>query len=260
MDPVVAASQGLSQRFAANGIDFTEPVRALVIATREQRPERDPSNLHAVTTRLERLIAAAHVSHLVAERADRIVALLQRAEGELDSWTTTLSGPDVDVVIGIGRRVRAIGDCAVSLSDADLAVEQLRRHGNGPGVLRFEDFDLTGWLVTGRQADDVLAKAEQSLASIRARPPLYETLCCYLDVDLDVARAAQALHLHPNSLRYRLCKIEEAIGAPLRRPATIANLYLAMLIEKQNSGTPSHAADVQSPSMSRPVKQAVRAG
>lgn len=261
LDPVVAGSQGLGQRFAANGIDFTEPVRALVVATREQRPERDPSNLHAVMTRLERLIAAAHVPHLVAERADRIVALLQRAEDELDSWTTTLSGPNVDVVIGIGRPVSAIGDCPASLSDAELAVEQLRSHRNGPGVLRFEDFDLAGWLVSGRRTEDVLAKVEQCLASVRARPALYETLCCYLEVDLDVARAARALHLHPNSLRYRLCKIEEAIGSPLRRPGTIANLYLATLIEKQNnSGAASAAVDAHTSPVVRSVERAARAG
>ena len=244
-DPVVAASQGLSQRFAANGVDFTEPVRAFVVASRAQQAERDPSDLHAVATRLERLIAASHVPYLVAEQADRIVALLQRAEEELDGWTSALLGPNVDVVIGVGRAVRTIIDCAVSLSDAELAVEQLRGRGTGRNVLRFEDFDLAGWLVSGRRAEDVLEKVEQSVASIKARPPLYETLCCYLDVDLDVARAARALHLHPNSLRYRLCKIEELIGAPLRRPSTIANLYLATLVDKQSyTVNISHSAAV----------------
>jgi purine catabolism regulator len=259
-DPVFAGSHGLGQRFAANGIDFTERVRALVVATREQRTERDSSNLHAVTTRLERLIAAAHVSHLVAERADRIVALLQGAEEQLRSWTTALSGPDVDVVIGIGRSVSTIGDCAASLSDAGLAVEQLRRPGHSSSVLRFEDFDLTGWLVSGRQPDDILAKVDESLAAIKARPPLYETLRCYLEVDLDVARAASALNLHPNSLRYRLCKIEEAIGAPLRRPGTIANLYIAMLIEDQTATPPRLAAQLQHGPAISPVEHGLRAG
>jgi purine catabolism regulator len=244
MDPVVAGSQGLTQRFAANGIDFTEPVRALVVASRLQQPERDPSSLHAVATRLERLIAAAHVPYLVAERPDRIVALLQRAEDELGSWTTSLSGPNVDVVIGVGRSVNAITACATSLSDAELAVDQLRSNHHRVSVLRFEDFDLASWLISGRRSDNVLAKVEQSLAAIKERPPLYETLCCYLEVDLDVARAARTLHLHPNSLRYRLSKIEELIGAPLRRPATIANLYLATLIEKRSVEPSSDAAAI----------------
>ena len=43
--------------------------------------------------------------------------------------------------------------------------------------------------------------------------------------------AAKALNLHPNSLRYRLTKIEEILGASLRKPATISNLYLAITLD-----------------------------
>jgi len=39
---------------------------------------------------------------------------------------------------------------------------------------------------------------------------------------------AHTLHLHPNSLRYRLAKIEKALGRSLRSPQTIADLYLAL--------------------------------
>jgi purine catabolism regulator len=96
----------------------------------------------------------------------------------------------------------------------------------------------------------MLAKVEQSLAVIKERPPLYEALCCYFDVDLDVARAARALHLHPNSLRYRLAKVEELIGASLRRPATIANLYLAIMIERRSRDSARHSPGIESPPIS----------
>ena len=53
----------------------------------------------------------------------------------------------------------------------------------------------------------------------------------YFDHDLDVPAAAAELHLHPNSLRYRLTRIEEVLGRSLKRPATIAELHIALLAD-----------------------------
>jgi hypothetical protein len=56
--------------------------------------------------------------------------------------------------------------------------------------------------------------------------------------NLDVVRAARALRLHPNSVRYRLARAEELLGAPLRMPMTIAALEMAMTLNEQDrSGT-----------------------
>jgi PucR family transcriptional regulator, purine catabolism regulatory protein len=63
---------------------------------------------------------------------------------------------------------------------------------------------------------------------------LRETLLAYLANQLDVRRTASALHLHPNSLRYRLARIEERLGRPLADPATITDLYLATRVDRAN--------------------------
>jgi hypothetical protein len=56
--------------------------------------------------------------------------------------------------------------------------------------------------------------------------------------NLDVVRAAPALRLHPNSVRYRRARAEELLGAPLRMPMTIAALEMAMTLNEQDrSGT-----------------------
>lgn len=64
-------------------------------------------------------------------------------------------------------------------------------------------------------------KVRQLLGAVRDHPVALETLLVYLDNDLDVTRTARALNLHPNSTCYRLRRVEELIGAPLRRPATL---------------------------------------
>jgi DNA-binding PucR family transcriptional regulator len=44
-----------------------------------------------------------------------------------------------------------------------------------------------------------------------------------------VVATAAALHLHPNSLRYRLSRVEKLLDRSLKQPSTIASLYVAML-------------------------------
>jgi DNA-binding PucR family transcriptional regulator len=41
-------------------------------------------------------------------------------------------------------------------------------------------------------------------------------------------RAAETLHVHHNTVRYRLARVEELMGRPLKDPATIASLYIAL--------------------------------
>jgi len=45
---------------------------------------------------------------------------------------------------------------------------------------------------------------------------------------MDAMRAARAMGLHHNSLRYRLGRVEQFLGRPLKDPATIASLYIAL--------------------------------
>lgn len=46
--------------------------------------------------------------------------------------------------------------------------------------------------------------------------------------DLDVAKVAGVLFVHPNTVRYRLKKVETLVGGHSQAHETIANLYLAL--------------------------------
>jgi DNA-binding PucR family transcriptional regulator len=66
---------------------------------------------------------------------------------------------------------------------------------------------------------------------LRANPALYEALGAYFAHDLDIASTAEALHMHRNSLRYRLARAEHVLGRSLKQPSTIAAVYLALVAE-----------------------------
>src|SRR4051794_39935259 len=54
-----------------------------------------------------------------------------------------------------------------------------------------------------------------------ALPAMRDTLQAFADADINLTRAARALHVHPNTLRYRLARIHERTG---RDPNTFEGL------------------------------------
>jgi purine catabolism regulator len=74
-------------------------------------------------------------------------------------------------------------------------------------------------------------KVDEILSVLRAHPPLHEALSAYFAHDLDIAATAASLHMHRNSLRYRLARAEQVLGRSLKQPATIAAVHIALVAE-----------------------------
>ena len=212
LEPVAARDPlPLAARAAAFGLDFSQPARMVVI--RSQDGVR-----HELVAALER----AQVPHLVHGRDGSLTVLVQ---GDVHDVLAGLADGLPDVAIGIGRPVKAIVDAHHSLRDAELAVER-------GGLTRFEDFDLATFMVSEIPPERLDPKVDEILAVLRANPPLHEALSAYFAHDLDIAATAAALHMHRNSLRYRLARAEQLLGRSLKQPATIAAVHIALMAER----------------------------
>jgi len=69
------------------------------------------------------------------------------------------------------------------------------------------------------------------LAPLRDHPQLLEAVVAWFACDLNVNDAAARLHLHPNSLRYRLARVDEVTGRALHALPNLVDLYLALRSE-----------------------------
>ena len=183
--------RALAARAASFGLDFTAPARVAVIDSLEPPP--------------------IDVAHLMSVRGDRTIVLAQDP--------LVLTG----LRAGIGRPVETIADVPRSFRDALLAVERVT-----DGQLAYEDFDLATLLLAEVAPEHIRPRVEELLAPLKANPPLLEALVEYFARDMDVNATAEAMHVHPNTLRYRLGRVEKLLGRSLRQPATIAELTLAL--------------------------------
>jgi len=101
------------------------------------------------------------------------------------------------------------------------------------GVLRLADLSLFDYLLAG--ADDTAARlGPEGLDRLEA--PLRETLLAYAGCDLNVGVTARRLHLHPNTVHYRLRRIELLTGRDVRRLGDVIDLVAAVRLSRQGVG------------------------
>ena len=100
-----------------------------------------------------------------------------------------------------------------------------RRCGRGNGTVRLRDLALEYHLTRPSAATPLLADL---LSPLESRPVLLETLESYLDVGCDRSAAAAALHVHPNTVVYRLRKVAALIDLDVGAAPDLVRLAAAV--------------------------------
>ncbi|MDT3397972.1 helix-turn-helix domain-containing protein [Streptomyces sp. B1866] len=122
----------------------------------------------------------------------------------------------------------AASDVAGVPAAAELArevLEVVRLTQAAPGLYQLADVLVEYQLTRPSPAHTLLA---QALLPLRDRPELLATLRTYLDAGLDRRAAAARLHLHPNTVDYRLRKIASLTGIDAGNPADLPRLTAAL--------------------------------
>ena len=176
--------------------------------------------------------ASTGTPHLLGLHHGHVALVVEGAGDLLEVWTANLAAAGLAVRAALGRAVETPSRLVDSHCDARLALNFLDRTEAHPGrVLRFEDFDLVDALLSAADPAELRARVDLILDPLRDHPQLLDTLVAYLAVDQNVNTAAEGLHVHPNSLRYRLGRVEELLGRSLRDPSTLTDLYVALRAE-----------------------------
>lgn len=218
----------LAGRVASLGISFEQDARAIVLEpTRRISPERDTAALDALYFHAERLFAVEGIANLLVLRENAVIGLVQ-ASAPAIKRTFVKASASSQVLLGIGRDVTDVGVVVDSYHDAQLAVRVLRRDGATRASLCYEDFDFATRLFSNIGLDKMGSWATELLRPLEDQQLQLETLMTYFDCQQNIMHAAKVLMIHHNSLRYRLSKIESALGLNLRDPAAVSSLFLAL--------------------------------
>lgn len=131
----------------------------------------------------------------------------------------------------IAAPVAGLADAAAARAEVDRVLDSAERHpgaiGQVTSLAEARTTVLLDEITTAIAADERLI--DPRVRTLRAdEPVLAETLRAYLDSFGDVATAAGWLHVHPNTVRYRVRRIEALLATTLTDPDVRLLLSLSL--------------------------------
>ena len=164
----------------------------------------------------------------VASTGERVYVLLPKI-GATSSLTSWVRGMVAALRRELGLTLRAViaaplaglAGAAGARAEVDRVFDSADRHPGAIGQVTSLDEAHTTVLL-----DEIVAHVagQQRLVDPRVRalreqdPMLADTLAAYLDGFGDIATVAQRLHVHPNTVRYRIRRIEKLLSTSLDDP------------------------------------------
>ncbi|GAA4006066.1 helix-turn-helix domain-containing protein [Streptomyces sp. NBC_01352] len=140
--------------------------------------------------------------------------------------------------VGIGEPATSVGGLHDSYQDACDALRLGARPANSSPVHLISDLRVHQVLAAvGQSARNRLL--DLTAADLRAQPDwpvLRDTVTAWCESGFNLVRASAALHIHRNTVVYRMNKIEQITGRPLRDHRATMALYLACLADRMGSG------------------------
>jgi DNA-binding PucR family transcriptional regulator len=222
----VSEPEALSLRAARLGVDLAAPHVVVVLAVDERAPR-------------QRMLswAASYASAgagLAAGRPGRIVLVLPGEDpgGAARAVVKELGRSfDSRPVAGSAGPVQDPSGYAATYRDADRVASALLALGRGGEGASAAELGFVGLLLGDSR--DVAGFVERSIGPLldydrRRGTALTQTLMTYFATGGGLARAAQALHVHVNTVTQRLERIAALIGADWQRPDRALELQLAL--------------------------------
>ncbi len=172
--------------------------------------------------------------NLIQDTAERCgISVLLRAENEEylilfpknETFTHELLLLTGDFHHGTSSPFSDLTESRIPLRQAQMSLLASARCG---ALTPFDQVGFVDFILAQVPAETFAVKTAEVLAGLRSTESLEETVLEFLRNGMDIQSTARSMHLHPNSIRYRLSRVEALLGRSMSEPETIALLYLAL--------------------------------
>ena len=214
---------------------------AVLTLALERHPDEDAADAARVAARRkirrvrEVLDAFAGQPCLTVFEADRGTVLMPDVEAvgeppddplrDLIAEAGTAAGAPVTAALALAEPATVPEAVAQTAEIVDL----VRGTGRPPGLYRLTDVLLDYQL---SRPSDALPGLAARLAPLEPKPELLATLEHYLRLGRDRRSTAAALHVHPNTVDYRLRRVGDLTGLSVSRQSDLGELHAALVARR----------------------------
>jgi hypothetical protein len=226
---------------AARGAGLDGGAHLIAIVARPQAgAASDDATLRVAASILARSAGTA-LEPLAVAREDELVVILPARERDpshvaqiVRCGHERLTGRGLTFAVGASTIHQGLDEIPAAYAEACLALEQV--HASA-GVLALSGLDVIDYLVLragDRTAWRLVPAAVREFVDDDALEGgvLSATLLAYSGCDLSVKLAAQQLFVHPNTVHYRLAKIEARTSCDVRKLRDVQQLLTAISIRR----------------------------
>ncbi|MFJ7735539.1 helix-turn-helix domain-containing protein [Lysinibacillus sp. NPDC097287] len=140
-----------------------------------------------------------------------------------------------NATIGISNTVKMPKDYIKGFEEAKKAAEFASAFQKDSPIVHYDDLGIVGVLFNTENPESMKVFMEKYLQPIidydqKNKSDLIRTLQTYLDNESVIQISAEQLHVHYNTLRYRLNRIEEILSVDLSNPNNRLNIQIALII------------------------------
>lgn len=237
-------SQEASDKANIMGYDLNRLCRVIVICLAKQTGEEALRQIYEV---IDSYINSCNPRTMVAMLDGRIVIL---ASNDFVSGPDGFLSPEdlaqslfqhvqdisgIEIFVGLGRSTNENRQFQISYQEALVALRALKDSGKQEHILSFEQLGIFRLLFQARDKDELIAFSLEMLKSIIEYDQanhtfLLQSLRAYIESNCSVQKTAQKSYLHPNTLIYRLRRIQEISGKNLDDPEERLNLQIALKV------------------------------
>ncbi|WP_169948183.1 CdaR family transcriptional regulator [Microbispora sp. H11081] len=180
---------------------------------------------------IARLFVAQAPDAITSVRTDEVVVVLtENATGGSPGRAQQLGNlcvqrlgalfPDVAVSIGVGGAFREPAHIARSYEEARRTNEVIKRLGRRGAVVEFDTLGISRLLLQVPDIETLREFASDVLGGVLRHEKKHHseytsTLQCYFQENNSPRRASKRLHVHPNTVTYRIHRVEELTGLDL---------------------------------------------
>ena len=198
----------------------------------------------SLLTQVQRVVNATGIEDgaLVAARSEGVILLWPQRDRQPEAaeLAETLRGQIRPyfgpVSIGLGPPCQNVTEYGDAYRLAAGALDLVQRAGQRDRVVALADLGIYRLLLQVKRPEELIDFMHGVLRPLyeydgRRDTTLVETLRAFLRSGFSAAATAEALIVHPNTISYRLRRIEELVGVDCHDPEALLRFQFAFLIE-----------------------------